>query len=202
MKIPQHPWVTRATAQSSSLWKSVFWCLEGNTLISVCAHLLCSCHGTPEGRAFSHPSFSHICMLVRSPMSCLLFRLNSFSVLSLSSCETCSSPLTTLMSLHWNLNISLLYWIPSWTEHSRCGFTKCWVWGKDYIPWHVGFTPNAAQDTNSLLSVKETILGHIQVGASWIPRSSSAKMLSSWMAPAYTGAWSRSSPGAGPGTSC
>lgn len=48
----------------------------------------------------------------------------------------------------------------SWTEHSRCGLIKCWVWGKDYIPWQVGIIPNAAWDTNSLVSVKDTILVH------------------------------------------
>lgn len=33
--------------------------------------------------------------------------------------------------------MSLSYWArQSWTEPSR--LTKCWVWGKDYIPWHVG----------------------------------------------------------------
>lgn len=61
-----------------------------------------------------------------------------------------------LQSLNHFNDPSLLYWgMQGWTQHSRC-----WVWGKDYIPWQVGIIPNAVQDTNSLVSVKDTILVH------------------------------------------
>lgn len=63
--------------------------------------------------------------------------------------------------------------------------------------------PNATKNTIALLSIKGTLLAHMQLGVHQDPRSLSAEPVPSWLAPARPGAWDFSSSGVGLcGSSC
>ena len=51
----QPPWATCSDAQSTSQWRSVSWCSDRTSCISICAHVLWSCHWASLKRAWLHP---------------------------------------------------------------------------------------------------------------------------------------------------
>ena len=154
---------------------------------------------------FLHPPFRYLYTLMRSPLSLLFSKLTSSSSLSFSSQKGCSSPFIIFVALHWtlsNTSVYLLYWgAQHWTQHSRYGLTS---------------TEQRGRITSlDLLAILHLMLATVPLtfatGAHfWLafnlvttrtPESFSAKLLSSWVAPAYVDAWACSSPGAGSCTS-
>lgn len=81
----------------------------------------------PPKRAWLHPLTPLLYILVRFPLSQLFSRLRSSS-LSLSSQETCSSPLIIFVALHWTQSRSSTSLsccrVQSWTQHCRCGLSR------------------------------------------------------------------------------
>lgn len=67
---------------------------------------------------------------------------------------------------------------------------------------HGSTSPNATKNTIALLSIKGTLLAHMQLGVHQDPRSLSAEPVPSWLAPARPGAWDFSSSGVGLCGSC
>ena len=55
MESPQPLSATCASAWSPPQWKNVFWCVEGTSCVSVCAHCFWSCHWAPLKRAWLCP---------------------------------------------------------------------------------------------------------------------------------------------------
>lgn len=144
-----------------SEWKSVSWCSEGTSCVSVCAH----CHWAPLKRDSLHflctfPSVS-LHTLIRS--SRIFTRLNSPSSLSLLECEM----LQSLNHLCGPLLDSLHYVHPSFLLGRQKLDTAvqawphlCWADGRDHHSWPAGNTSAQAAQELVLLTARAYLVDH------------------------------------------
>lgn len=110
--------------------------------------------------------------------------------LSLHSQQSCSRP---LVALHWDLYLALQ--TQKWTQSSRCGLTRYEQMGRiTSLDLLVILYLTAVQFIFSLQSIKGTLLAPVLLGVHHDSRCYPAELLPSWLAPACSGAWVRSSP--------
>lgn len=85
--------------------KSVFWCSDGISPVSICTYCLLCCHWAPLKRAllWNLPSSIYTCWW-DIPLSPLFSRLKSPGSFSLYLQERCSHPSLILVALHWTLS--------------------------------------------------------------------------------------------------
>ena len=119
-------WVVCASAQPPAQHRSSSSCSEGTSCPPVCICCLLSQNQASLKRAWLHPLCSQVFYTHWWDSPWAIFRQSS---LSLSSWESCSSPLPTVVALRWTLysiaHISL-NWVlggqgQNWTQHSSCG---------------------------------------------------------------------------------
>lgn len=131
-------------------------------------------------------SIRYLYALIMSPLKLIFSQLASLSSVSLSSYEKCSSPIIELHGLLlklpaiFSLFLVLGRWeldpaVQMWPHH-------CWVEGKNHISWSAFSTPNAAQVTLFLITLRVHCWRTLNLLSYRTPTSFSAEQLPSLLA--------------------
>lgn len=159
-------WKTCVCVWSSSWQKSVSWCSQGSSCVSVCGH--CFSHGTPLERAWPHLLFWYLYTLIRSSLSLLSSTFISPSSLVPYSKERYSSLLLSLCCFTGFSPVCVLHMILSYTGKSKTGPRapdQFWIEWKDHLPQLVANTPPKGAQHNICLSYcKDKLLVHVHFG--------------------------------------